>query len=113
MQKCHAMLVPLRDHPLLEAFIPSKLYDAMAVARPAIVAARGEAADLVREARAGIAVPPEDGAALAKVIRQLANDPATAHKLGAAGRQAAQSTARSRQVERLDALLRAVVRGPR
>ena len=35
LQSCDALLVPLRDHPLLGDFIPSKLYDAMAVGRPA------------------------------------------------------------------------------
>jgi colanic acid biosynthesis glycosyl transferase WcaI len=107
LQDCHALLVPLRDHPLLEAFIPSKLYDAMAVGRPAIVAAGGEAARLVEETGAGVVVGPEDGDALARAVRELASDPDRAAGLARAGRDAARGLARSRQLERLEQVLRA------
>ena len=105
MQTCHALLVPLRAHPLLADFVPSKLYDAMAVGRPAIVAASGEAAALVTESDAGIAVPPEDGAALARAVRALAGDPRRMLALGAAGRRAARNHARSLQITRLEQIL--------
>jgi len=111
LQACHALLIPLRDHALLADFIPSKLYDAMAVGRPAIVAASGEAAALVTETGCGIVVPPEDGSALADALRALADDPQRARALGAAGRRAAREHARSRQVEHLvEVLCRAVQR---
>jgi glycosyltransferase involved in cell wall biosynthesis len=74
MVECDALLIPLRDHPLLADFIPSKLYDAMAVGRPAIVAAAGDASDIVRKHDCGVVVPPEDGAALAEAVRALARD---------------------------------------
>jgi glycosyltransferase involved in cell wall biosynthesis len=106
---CHALLVPLRDHPLLEDFIPSKLYDAMAVGRPAIVAARGEAADFVTEHRFGVVIGPEDGAALARVARQLAMDPGYAARLGAAGKAACAAYARSAQAATLCRLLESLV----
>lgn len=105
LQSCHALLVPLRDHSLFADFIPSKLYDAMAVGRPAIVAARGEAAALVGECGAGVAVAPEDGAALAAVVNDLFEDPARARGLGEAGRKAAGGLARSRQVAKLEQIL--------
>jgi colanic acid biosynthesis glycosyl transferase WcaI len=105
LQDCDALLVPLSRHPLLADFIPSKLYDAMAVGRPAIVAATGEAAVLVRDAEAGVVVPPEDGAALAATVRELSGDPALAKRLGEAGRAAASGLRRSRQVHRLEAVL--------
>jgi glycosyltransferase involved in cell wall biosynthesis len=105
LQDCHALLIPLRNHPLLGDFIPSKLYDAMAIGRPAIVAAHGETAALVEETGAGVAVAPEDGASLAQVIRRLAGDPQYAARLGAAGRVAARDLARSRQVDRLEQVL--------
>ena len=103
-----ALLIPLRAHDLLGDFIPSKLYDAMAVGRPAIVAAGREAAALVEETGCGIAIAPEDGDALAQAVRGLAADPAQAQWLGAAGRAAAPRFVRSGQVERLDHVLRAV-----
>ncbi|MEA2411843.1 MAG: hypothetical protein QOC77_2404 [Thermoleophilaceae bacterium] len=106
LQSCHALLVPLRDHPLLGEFIPSKLYDAMAVGRPALVALRGEGAALATETGAGIVVPPEDGAALAAAVRRLLEEDGLAGRLGRAGREAAKGLARSRQVDTLEAVLR-------
>jgi glycosyltransferase involved in cell wall biosynthesis len=113
LQDCDALLVPLSNHPLLADFIPSKLYDAMAVGRPAIVATRGEAAALIRETGGGVVVPPEDGAALAGAVRELADDPALARRLGVAGQAAARHLRRSRQVERLESILAEAARpGP-
>jgi colanic acid biosynthesis glycosyl transferase WcaI len=100
-----AVLVPLRAHQLLEQFVPSKLYDAMAVGRPVLLAARGESAAVLSEARGGLSVAPEDGPGLAGAIRRLINDPALARTLGAAGRRAAAGHARSGQIERLETLL--------
>jgi glycosyltransferase involved in cell wall biosynthesis len=102
---CDALLIPLRAHPLLAGFIPSKLYDAMAVGRPAIVAARGEAAALVREYDCGVAIEPEDGEALAAVVRELSGDRARSQRLGEEGRRVAHDHARSRQVARLERVL--------
>lgn len=102
---CDAVLVPLRDHPIFEDFIPSKLYDAMAVGRPALVAARGEAAALVREHACGLQVDPESGPQLAQAIRRLMGDRALAERLGGAGKRAAAAYARSRQVDRLEEVL--------
>lgn len=100
-----ALLVPLGAQPLLDAFIPSKLYDAMAVGRPVIASVRGEAAELVRESGCGLLVPPENGDALARTVLKLARDPEGARALGRAGRDTARRHARSRQVDRLHELI--------
>jgi colanic acid biosynthesis glycosyl transferase WcaI len=105
---CNALLIPLANHPLLADFMPSKLYDAMAVGRPVIVAANGEAPAFVAEHGFGLVVPPEDGTALAAAVRELARDPARAAKLGSAGKARAPSYARSRQADRMCKLLEAV-----
>ena len=105
LESCHALLIPLRSHKVLESFVPSKLYDAMAVGRPAIVAAAGEPAALVMESGAGVVVPPEDGPALAAAIRSLAGDRDSAAAMGTAGRRAARGHARSLQIERLESVL--------
>jgi len=97
--------VPLRDHPLLGEFIPSKLYDAMAVGRPALVALRGEGAALAEETGAGLVVAPEDGPALAAAVARLIDEDGLAERLARAGRQAARGLARSRQVDRLEEVL--------
>lgn len=105
LRSCDALLVPLRNHPLLEDFIPSKLYDAMAVGRPVLVAARGEAAALTAQCDAGIVIAPEDGAGLAEATRRLADDPVLALRLGRSGRQAAAGLTRSKQVDLLERVL--------
>lgn len=106
LRSCDALLVPLRDHPLLDDFIPSKLYDAMAVGRPVLVAARGEAAALTTRCDAGIVIGPEDGAGLAAAVQRLVDDPALARRLGQAGRRAAAGLTRSKQVDVLELVLR-------
>lgn len=111
LQSCSALLIPLRAHALLTDFIPSKLYDAMAVGRPAIVAAGGEAAALTRESGCGVVIDPEDGAGLARAVIELRGDPARAHALGDAGRHAAHEHARSRQLDRLEAVLQRAADG--
>lgn len=110
LTSCHALLVPLRAHPLLDDFIPSKLYDAMAVGRPAIVAANGEAAAFVEEHACGLVIPPEDGVALAGVARQLAADRSLASRLGATGKARSGEHARLRQAARLRELLERVAK---
>ena len=70
-----AALVMLRDGPLYEASLPTKLVEAMAAARAVIVAARGTAAELVRGQRAGYVATPEDPEDLARAIREAAADP--------------------------------------
>jgi glycosyltransferase involved in cell wall biosynthesis len=105
LQSCNALLIPLRAHPMLGDFIPSKLYDAMAVGRPVLVAAGREAAALVAGTRCGLVVPPEDGGALADAVRTLAANPERVQALGLAGRRAGAENARSRQLQRLDQIL--------
>jgi glycosyltransferase involved in cell wall biosynthesis len=100
-----ALLVPLSAHPTFEQFVPSKLTDFMATGRPVIVSAAGEAARILDEAGAGIAVPPEDPAALAAAIRELAADPVRAAEMGARGRAYASQRLRSVQAARLEELL--------
>ena len=106
LMDCDVLLSPLAPHAALDAVIPSKTYDAMAVGRPVITSARGEAAALVRDNDCGIVVAPADPDALAGAIRRLARDRALARRYGAAGRVAARAHARSRQIDRLEAVLR-------
>jgi colanic acid biosynthesis glycosyl transferase WcaI len=77
----------IRDAAVMEGARPAKALATMAAGRPILYAGRGEGADLVRSAEAGIAVPPEDPEALGAAIRALAADPAEAARLGANGRR--------------------------
>ena len=66
--------------------LPSKLGGMLASGRPVVVQASG--GELARAARVGgIAVPPDDPAAMVGAILQLAADPERRRRLGLAGRQ--------------------------
>jgi colanic acid biosynthesis glycosyl transferase WcaI len=82
---CDALLVILRDDPLFQITIPSKLYEYMAAGKPILCSVGGEAAALVAEAGCGIAVRPGDASALAQGVVQLMSDPPGSRKLGEAG----------------------------
>lgn len=83
-------VVVLRDLPIFEGALPTKLLEAMAAGRPLVLAARGEAARLVEAEGCGLVVPPEDPRALAQALTALAADPARRAAMGAAGRRAAE-----------------------
>lgn len=82
-----ASAVLLRDLPLFQGAVPTKMLEAMAAARPVILSARGEAAELLASAGAGLAVSPEDPLALAQAIRELHSRPELRRSLGLAGRR--------------------------
>ena len=78
-------LAPLAKDPLFHATIPVKLYEGMAAARPVVLAAEGEAVRLLGEAKAGIAVAPEDPQAMADAITRLADNPDLRRQMGESG----------------------------
>lgn len=80
--------VLLRDRPIFEGALPTKLLEAMAAGRAIALSARGESADLVDEVGAGLTAPPEDPAALAALFTRLHENPATVAEFGRAGRAA-------------------------
>jgi colanic acid biosynthesis glycosyl transferase WcaI len=106
------LLVHLRDDPLFSITIPSKTQDAMASGRPILMAVRGDGADLVRAAGAGICVGPEDPAALAAAVCDLSLLPRTAlDGMGARGRAYYQDhLSMSAGADRFEALFRDVAR---
>jgi len=83
-------VVMLRDLPIFEGALPTKMLEAMAAGRPVVLAARGEAARLVEAEGCGVVVPPENPRALAEALEALAADPARRQALGAAGRRSAE-----------------------
>ncbi|URW74453.1 glycosyltransferase family 4 protein [Sphingomonas donggukensis] len=80
-----AALVVLRDFDTFRSVIPSKMFEAMALAKPIVLGVAGEAAALLAAGDAGIAIPPEDSAALADAVRTLSDDAALAARLGSSG----------------------------
>jgi glycosyltransferase involved in cell wall biosynthesis len=67
-----ALLVHLKNDPLFEITIPSKTQAYLYAGRPILMAVRGDAADIVREAEAGVLCEPEDPVSIAEGIRCLA-----------------------------------------
>ncbi|MBI3945011.1 MAG: glycosyltransferase family 4 protein [Armatimonadetes bacterium] len=93
--------------------VPSKAYAILASGRP-ILAAVDAGADtdrLIQDARCGVAVPPEDPAALARAIRALRADPAARAQMGRRGREHVVAHYSPGAIARqYEALLRDVVR---
>lgn len=87
MALADACLVHLRRRELFRTVWPSKMLEAMAAAKPIVLGVEGAAADLLREAGAGVCVPPEDDAALLDALNRLAADPAARGTIGQAGRR--------------------------
>jgi glycosyltransferase involved in cell wall biosynthesis len=79
-------LVPLRAIPLFRSFIPSKMFEILACARPVLASLEGEAAQILADSGAALVVPPEDVEALAGALARLADDPALRAGLAARGR---------------------------
>jgi hypothetical protein len=78
-------LAPLRCVPLFATFIPSKIFEYLAAGRAVVGGVAGEAAQILHEAGAAV-VSPEDSAALAAAIRELAADPARRLAMSRQGR---------------------------
>lgn len=81
--------VLLRDRPIFEGALPTKLIEAMAAGRAIVLSAKGESAELVAQTGAGVSVPPEDPDALAKALIELHADRPRVAALGTAGRAVA------------------------
>ena len=103
-------LVPLRDIALFEAFIPSKMFEIMAVGRPIIGSLRGEAKRILERSGAALVVAPESADALVGAIAELSRSPERRAAMAAAGRLfAAANYSRQAQGERYASLLTEVV----
>jgi glycosyltransferase involved in cell wall biosynthesis len=103
-------VLSLRDVPLFEDALPTKLLEYMAAGRPVVAAAAGEAAEVVAAAGAGLACRPEDPDDLARALETVAQDPEQRRAMGANGRRFVEERfSRAAFVERLEALVEGVV----
>jgi lipopolysaccharide/colanic/teichoic acid biosynthesis glycosyltransferase/glycosyltransferase involved in cell wall biosynthesis len=81
------LLVHLKDDPLFCITIPSKTQAYMAAGKPILMAVRGDAAELVERAGAGLSCEPENALALADAVTRMSAMPqAELEAMGAAGR---------------------------
>jgi glycosyltransferase involved in cell wall biosynthesis len=85
IEDADACVVPLRRG--VDDSVPSKLFDALALGCPVLCCAGGEAKALIERSGGGMALPPEDGEALAEAVRELAADPRQLEMMAHRGRE--------------------------
>jgi putative colanic acid biosynthesis glycosyltransferase WcaI len=104
------VLVPLRDLEIFRGALPTKMFEAMACAKPVVLGIRGEAADLMRQADAGLCIMPEDPAEICAAVLQLMDDRGAARCMGLRGRSyVAHHFARESRARQLSDLLETLV----
>jgi colanic acid biosynthesis glycosyl transferase WcaI len=87
LRAADALLVHLRRSDIAEHAVPTKILSYLAAGRPIVCATGGAAAELVRTAGAGVAVPPDAPETLAAAIAELARlEPAARERMGRSGR---------------------------
>lgn len=82
-----AMLVSLKDNPAIANTLPGKVQSYMAAGRTVVGSIGGETAAVIADARCGVCARPEDGAELARKIRQLLDHPEMFRQYGENSRQ--------------------------
>ncbi len=67
--------VHLRRTPLFETVLPSKIFEAMGLARPILIGVEGDAKRLVLESGGGVAMEPENEEELVGRLEEMADSP--------------------------------------
>ena len=80
-----ACLVHLARRPLFRSVMPSKIFEAAAMAKPIVLGVEGFAAEVVSKAGAGICIEPENAEQLVEAVLRLEADRELARSLGRAG----------------------------
>jgi len=75
-------LIPYKNKETFKKNIPSKMYEYMAGGKAMIINLEGAAAKIIREAKAGLVVEPENPQALAEGILKLYQDQALRKEMG-------------------------------
>jgi glycosyltransferase involved in cell wall biosynthesis len=80
-------LVPLKKSDVFKTVIPTKMLEFMSCGRPVILGVDGQARIVLEDAKAGVAIEPENSVALEKAILYLATNKQVAQDLGRNGRE--------------------------
>lgn len=103
---CDVALVHLKNTSLFRTVIPSKIFEAMGMGRPVLLASpQGEASQILEESGAGLWIPPEDPFELLIAIRQLRTNRLLYQRLAAGSLAAAPNYTRERQARDMLAIL--------
>jgi len=111
---CDVALIHLKDDPVFQTVIPSKMFEAMGMGLPLLLSAPvGEASRIVEDDGAGLCVPAGAPDALADAALQLMSDAALHRRLCEQSHAAASKHTRERQAqEMIDVLGQVVAAGP-
>lgn len=110
---CDVALVHLKDSPVFAEVIPSKMFEAMAMGLPLLVAApTGEATRIAEEDKAGLCVAAADPAALAEAVSRLKTDDDLRNAYAARALAAAPSHSREAQARSMLDILQSVLTSP-
>lgn len=83
----NVLLVHLKDLPLMGVTIPGKTQISLASGRPILMGVRGDAAELIRHAGAGLICEPENPSSMAQAIMEMYRMPKPQlEEMGAKGR---------------------------
>jgi glycosyltransferase involved in cell wall biosynthesis len=81
------LLVTLRDLPVFETVIPSKIFEFLAEERPVILAAKGEIRRMLAESGGALLIDPEDPDQMKSAIEEIIEQPEAAASRARAGRE--------------------------
>ncbi len=106
---CNVALVHLKDSPAFKEVIPSKIFEAMGMGLPILMAApEGEATKIISKENVGVCVAPENPDALADAAKVLALDAQQTKKYASASHKAASQYSREAQAQNMIDVLEAV-----
>jgi len=109
---CNIALIHLKNMPAFAEVLPSKMFEAMGMGLPIMLAApEGEASRLLAEDAAGLWVPAGDPAALAAACHRLSVDRALRESLAANSLKAAPRHTREQQASLFIDVIHSIVRG--
>jgi len=109
---CDVALVHLKDSPVFKDVIPSKIFEAMGMGLPLLLAApEGEGSAIVLGDQAGLHVPAENPRSLADAIRELYEYPSKRDTLAAQSHAAAPRHSREHQALHMIMVLEQVISG--
>ena len=109
---CDVALVHLKNSPTFAEVIPSKMFEAMGMGLPLLMALPlGEATEILERDGAGIAISPEDPKALADTALKLCDDKVLLKKLQSQSLAAATLHSRETQAQQMINVLKAAAEG--
>lgn len=107
---CDVALIHLKNSEVFKTVIPSKIFEAMGMGLPILLAApEGEASAVVLGDSAGLCVPAEDPRSLAGAVLKLHDDKELCSKLSKKSYEAASDHTREHQARSLMDVFKAVV----